>query len=221
MKNTSIWSVLMYQNSRRNEIMELPWPDSYYEPISGDRRYKLLEAALGEEDSEENRLRLKLWEYRYGSVSRNNGKPSMDNFMKLWLDLEFYSQKTNSIFGVKNAAKEIKRDIDSLGYQEMQEYGELGLTMLYQELVQAGRYYFNLCASDRNYTTELFGIKKISDERIVDKITGDVYRVCYMTPKAFKLQEDLEMFTKAVTEALEIEYPEQIKNLNAVIQKNN
>ncbi len=211
----------MYQNGKRNKIMELPWPDSFYEPISGDRRYKLLEEALGEEDSEENRLRLKLWEYRYGSVSRNNGKPSMDNFMKLWLDLEFYSQKTNSLFGVKNVAKEIKRDIDNMGYQEMQEYGELGLAMLYQEFVQAGRNYFMLCASDRNYTTELFGIKKISDERFIEKITGDVYRICYLTPKAFKLQEDLEMFTKAVTEAFEIDYSEQIDDLNAVIKKIN
>ena len=209
----------MYQNSRRTRIVELPWPDSYYEPISGDKRYELLNAALGEEDSEENRLRLKLWEYRYGKVAENNGKPKLDNFMKLWLDLEYFSGRTNSFFGVKKATKEIKKDMDHLGCQEMKEYGELGLALLYEELVQAGRYYFELCASDKNYTTEIFGLKTISQEKFVNKITDDVFRICYKTPKLLNLQDDLEMFTKAVTEALDTDYPEQIQGLNAAIKE--
>lgn len=200
-------------------MVEIPWPDSYYEPVSGEERYKLLQAAMQEEDSEENRLRLKLWEYRYDSAKKNNGKPKIDNFMRLWMNLEFASGRTSSVFGVKKVIKELTKDKEALGWEEMQAYGELGANLLYQELLQGGRYYFELCASDKNYNSELFGIKHISQDKFLNKITGDVYRICYMTPKAFGLQESFSVFTEAITEALAMDYPEQMEALQRAIEK--
>ncbi len=209
----------MYQNRRKRDVQELTWPDSYYVPASGEERFKLLDAALSEEDSEENRLRFLLWEFRYGQIKKNDGKPKTDYFMKLWMDLEFASGRTSSIFGVKKVIKEIKKDLEVLGFNELQEYGELGQELLYQEMVQAGRYYFELSATDKNYNSELFGLKQISDDKFFDKITEDVYRICYRTPKAFGLQGELELFTKAVTEALQLDYPELIDDLHRIIEK--
>ncbi len=209
----------MYQNKRKGNIQELPWPDSYYAPNSGEERYKLLDAAMSEQDSEENRLRFRLWECRYGQFAKNNGKPKLDYFMKLWMDLDFASGRTSSMFGVKKVIKEINKDLEVLGFSVAHEYGELGQELLYQEMVQGGRYYLALCATDKNYNSELFGLKQISEERFFDKITSDVYRVCYRTPKAFGIQEELEMFTKAVTEALELDYPEAMDDLHRVIEK--
>lgn len=210
----------MIKNNSKYKRVELPWPDNFYEPISGEERYQLLVAAINEEDNEENQLRLKLWQYRYDSVAKNNGKPSTDKFMRLWLDLEFASGRTSSLFGGKKISKLIKQDLDNLGWSVMDEYGDLGRELLHMELVQAGRYYFELCSTDRNYNTELFGMKQISRERFFDKIVSDVHRICYKTPKAFGLQKELELFTKAMTEALEIDYPDKIKDWEDVMKKN-
>ena len=209
----------MKQNRRRNKALDLTWPDNYYAPVSGEERYKFLDAAIQDEDSEANRFRLKLWEYRYGAVAKNKGKPKMDGFMKLWMDLKFASGRTNAVFGVKSVIKEIKKDIKSLGFSELDQYDEVEKDLLYKELVQAGQYYLELCASDKSYNTELFGLKQISDEHFEQKIINDVYSICYMTPSVFDLQKELELFTKAVTEALEKDYPELIPDLNAAVEK--
>ncbi len=210
----------MYRKSRRYQIEELTWPANFYEPISGEERYTLLEAAMKEVDSEENRLRYVLWQCRYGSTEKNHGKPKVDYFMKLWMDLEFASGRTSSVFGVKKVVKDIKKDLDQLGVTKMKEYGELGQELLYQEFVQGGRYYFELCASDKNYNTELMGLKQISDNHFLSKILSDVYRICYTTPTAFDLKEDLELFTKAVTNALEMDYPDLSEDLHKAIEAN-
>lgn len=199
-------------------IDQLPWPDNYYEPQSGaDRKVLLDEAML--EDNEANRIRYELWESRYGKVAKNNGKPKTDGFMKLWMDLEYASGRMSAIFGVKKIGKDIRNDVKKLECNEIEQYGELGQELLFMEMVQGARYYFDLCAGDKNYNTEAFGLVPITEERFKNKIAEDVYRICYTTPKAYGVEQELKLFTNAVMEALKMEYPEQWSNLVATLEE--
>lgn len=204
---------------KKNHMIEqLPWPDNYYEPQSGKDRKLLLDKAM-EEENEANRIRYALWEARYGKVAKNNGKPGTDGFMKLWMDLEYASGRISSIFGIKKIGKELRRDIKNLECSDIEQYGELGQELLFMEMVQGARYYFELCAEDRNYNTEAFGLVPITEERFKNKIAADVYRICFETPKVYGVEQELALFTKGVMEALKIDFPEQWSNLVATIEK--
>lgn len=193
------------------------WPESYYEPIEGGRRKKLLDQAMQEEDSKENQIRLKLWEYRYGKVAKNGGKPEVDYYIRFLMNLRFATAKINSIFSSTSIVKELRQDLKKMGVEEMKQMGDSEEALLYKEFVQLGRFYLDLCTKDKNYTTTCMGIVSLKEDKLYDKIAEDVYRIAYKGPKALGLDKELSVFTKAFTEAFETEFAEESMRLQKLI----
>lgn len=201
-------------------IENLSWPDNYYERLSGAERRRLLDEAILMNDTEENRMRLKIWECRYGKVPKGKSETGMDRFIKLWMDLDYASHRLGAVFGLRFIVKPIRQDMDILGITRLQDFGAYGEELMYQEMVQMGRYYFALCEEDKSYTSLALGLSRLNHEQFLQKITEDVYRICYQTPKVFGLQKELKLFTRAVTEALEIDFPGQKIKLMDAVQTN-
>ncbi len=201
-------------------VEKLSWPDNYYERLSGTKRRRLLDEALQLDDSEENRMRLKIWECRYGTATVRGTEAEVDRFMKLWMDLDYASHRLGAVWGFRFIVKPIRKDMGILGITRLQEFGVHGEDLMYKEMVQMGRTYFAICAEDKSYTSAALGLTHISHEKFLQKITENVYRICYQTPKAFGLEKELALFTKAITEALEIDYPEQKEKLMLAVNHN-
>ena len=67
------------------------WPEDYYRELDGALRKELLDKEIdscGGKIPEEDRLRLELWEARYGGADAG-----VDYFMKGWTDLSLIAKK--------------------------------------------------------------------------------------------------------------------------------
>ncbi len=72
--------------------------------------------------------------------------------------------------GKRRAVREIRKVKEDWDVELLKGRGELGEKLMYQELYNLIRFYMELCATDRNYTTTLFGMMRMDEEKVVQKI---------------------------------------------------
>ena len=186
--------------------MDTPTIAQYYREHDPMKRKALLDAAVLEEDSEENRIRRELWEIRYKEPQ--SGTPSRaDGFLSLWMSMEFNKNAGNKIFGSKSACKEIRKKLEQLKFKELQEMDELHHGLLYRECCHMVKMYMELCETDRSYNSTLCGIMHISKEKAKVKLQSDIVQTAVELPKAIGMEEELAIVTKAAREMYEVHFP--------------
>lgn len=186
--------------------MDTPTIAQYYREHDPMKRKALLDAAIAEEDSEENRIRKELWEIRY-SESQGGTPARADGFLGLWMSLEFNKNAGNKMFGMKSACKEIRKKLQQLKFQEYQTMGELHHQLLYRECCHMVKMYMELCETDRSYNSTFCGIVHISKERAKEKLRADIIQTAVELPKSIKMEEELGIVTRAAREMYEVHFP--------------
>lgn len=178
----------------------------YYREHDPMKRKALLDAAIAEEDSEENRVRSELWDIRY--QEQQSGTPSRaDGFLALWMSMEFNKNAGNKLFGTKSACKEIRKKLEQLKFKELQEQDELHQKLLYRECCHMVKMYMELCETDRSYNSTLCGIMHISKERAKAKLQADMLQTAVELPKSIGMEKELAIVTKAAREMYEVHFP--------------
>lgn len=186
--------------------MDTPTIAQYYREHDPMKRKALLDAAIAEDDSEENRIRRELWEIRYSEPQ--GGTPSRaDGFLGLWMSLEFNKNAGNKMFGMKSACKEIRKKLQQLKFQEYQTRDELHHELLYRECCHMVKMYMELCETDRSYNSTFCGIVHISKERAREKLKADIIQTAVELPKSIKMEEELGIVTRAAREMYEVHFP--------------
>ena len=161
----------MLERDAGQSVRQFEWPDDYYMETDGMRRKALLDQALAAEDTEENRMRLLLWNKRY---TDHKGKyDGTDHFFRVWVDLPFIVRECNSFLGKRKAGKRRAEVLETRGLnipEENPEYRDLW----YREFVNFCSTYIQISRNDRSYSTTLFGIGAIPEDNLLKKIAADL-----------------------------------------------
>ncbi len=69
------------------------------------------------------------------------------------------------------------------------------------------RVYMSLSLSDRSYGTTMFGLMKMGDDNLKDKLREDVSSMATYLPRRLKLEEELAPITRAIADTYEEFFP--------------
>ena len=181
---------------RKNQV--LAWPDDYYWETDAKKREEMLKGRLIVEDSEENRIRSRLFEKRY--VTPGKGIQGTDYFMKIIMTMEKIAESKDSFFGKKSFQKGIReiRDTFCLDLlQDKPEYSELWK----EEFVNLWSLYIEVCRDDNNYAGLLLGTGRMSKGRLIEKLEADIYHKSTELPEQLGLAREMAPFREAASEA--------------------
>lgn len=181
----------------------------YYQETDPMRRRRILEKSIEQgEDPERNRIRMELWEVRYQYQSRAAKGERGDGFLRLWIHMKYADGNTGGILGgVRRSRKEVQKEMDKLQFSRWQELGGLYEECFYEECLHLAALYMESCHTDKSYGSGLMGLMALSDEKVMDKLTDDVYGIAFRVPKALKLTEELSILTRAICQVYSARYP--------------
>lgn len=192
------------------------WPECYYQEENAQKRKSiLLQAMESEPEDAANDLRMKLWEMRY-LINGKQPDKQVDNFVGAWIDFIYLAKNCTSIIMGRHAKKELQKTRKKMG-MDLAENEIQVREVLYEEYRHLGRFYFKLCATDKNYGTKFMGMISLKDEDITYKIAHEVEQVAYFLPFKAKAQEDMRIFTEAVTQGFYDVFPNEREKLDGLI----
>ena len=191
-----------YRTTIENESVS--WPDDYYLETSAEKRKAILEAQLASDDSEDNRIRYQLWEKRYTSPKK--GFTGADYFMKTIITMETITDDHSIFFRKKRTEKEIRTIRDTFCLDLLKEKAEYSYIWK-EEFLHLWRLYIEACKDDRNYSGLIMGTGKMSEKRLVSKLTNDIYQKSVLLPEKLHLSEELSEFREAAREAVRLYLP--------------
>ena len=168
--------------------------------------------------SPENELRSKLLESRYGKKLEKG--QSVDYFIRGWMTLQFLANARKSFGFKRKVRKELASVKSDWQFELAAAYGETGQKVLYQEFCQLTRVYLELCQKDRNYGAILFGVGRIKEETMINKIGKDIYTIAYEIPREIEAEEELRLFTEAASRTLTESFPEIADDFYELVEKN-
>ena len=184
--------------SGREEIRRrlLSWPDCYYRERDPKIRLEMLDEADAEGlTPEDNAVRRRLHEIRYPSSG-----PVKDTFLKAWLDMRFLRDNSGSFFFRGKDPKKLDKVLAPLGFAEL--CGERSKeNLLYQELYHLGMLYASLCQEDKGYSSVLFGIGQLSDDKLGRKIGAEFRDIAVNVPGEYDKENKYELWTRAISDA--------------------
>ena len=186
----------------RRRLLNLP--DCYYRERDPKVRRRLLDEADKEElTPEENVVRRELYEIRYPK----NG-PVKDTYLRAWMNLRFILTQKSSLFSRgMNPKQVITKPLDEIGFAELGE-DSLYRSLLYQELYHLGMLYASLCTEDKNYTSLIFGLGSLSEEKLALKIGAEFQDIGVRVIELSKVDEKYRLWTDALTAAYCDLFPE-------------
>lgn len=185
----------------------LNWPDCYYREREPRIRKQLLDEADRQHlTPEDNGMRRKLFTLRYGD-GKLTGESVPDNYIKAWIEMRFLSQNGGRcLFSKGPNPKKIRKLFESIGYYDAADQSERNL--LYQEFYHLGMLYIALCQEDKQYNTVVLGFGRISEDSQARKIAGEFRTVARYVPEAYHMSEELELFSRAVSDAYRDMFPD-------------
>lgn len=186
--------------------MDTPVIAQYYRESDPLKRKELLDQAIASgEDKEANEIRQEIWNARYG-IKGEQGNPA-DGFLRLWMLLEFNRNASKKWFGVKNAVKDIRKELNTINFQELRSKGDLYEELMYRECQHLISLYIELCEKDKTYNSVLLGMMTMKKENATAKLKRDLYETAVCVPRDLGIEEELDLITRAARELYELQFP--------------
>lgn len=198
------------------------WVERFYYETEQEDREELLEQGLKEDGmTKENEFRQKLWEYRYVPLKREKGP--VDHFIRAFLTIDTLGRTKPGFFNNRAIKKDIASLRTILAMDLAEEYGELGKTLHYEEMKHLARTYITICLDDKNFSTMILGVGKLSKDTLNEKIADKIYSLARVVPKMHQFEEQVEPFTQALIEVYFEMFPKKAdrKRLQARLDGNN
>ena len=176
-----------------NDLLE-----SYYEEIDPAKRRKILDeyiATAGDSDPAAS-YRKALYEYR--NVDPADPQRKLDRFMLAFLDFLYLYRSSRILPG--RYVKEVKTTIGSLELDERVHTDPLFAEAFSLEVRNAARRYFETCKTD-GYHRKFFGITASKPEEKEKQRCIDVWRISYGLAERLGLEEEMDLFCRALSEA--------------------
>ena len=176
-----------------NDLLE-----SYYEEIDPAKRRNILDeyiATAGDSDPAAS-YRKALYEYR--NVDPADPQRKLDRFMLAFLDFLYLYRSSRILPG--RYVKEVKTTIGSLELDERVHTDPLFAEAFSLEVRNAARRYFETCKTD-GYHRKFFGITASKPEEKEKQRCIDVWRISYGLAERLGLEEEMDLFCRALSEA--------------------
>ena len=182
----------------------LNWPDCFYRERDAKIRKMLLDEADKEGlTPEENEIRRHLFELRYPE----NGAVK-DTFLRAWLEVRFLRENNgNFLFRSKGPTK-IIQILDEIGFADLGD-DRTYKGLLYQEVYHLGMLYASLCQEDKGYSSVIFGIGTMSEDKLANKIGAEFRDVAVNIPARFGVTGKYTLWTDALSDAFCDMFPEK------------
>ena len=182
------------------------WVDAYTRELNKEKRVEILEQAIEEEGlSPENELRKKILEARYGKSKERD----IDYFVRGWMQLHYLRESRLRLFAKKSRAKDRDSIRSDFQLALADSYGEAGRRVFYEEFTNLARVFLELCRTDSNYSSVIFGLGKMKEKSLSTKIAKDFYNIAVRAPEELGMEEELAEFRRALVDVFCEEYPEQ------------
>ena len=176
-----------------NDLLE-----SYYEEIDPAKRRNILDeyiAAAGGSDPAAS-YRKALYEYRY--VDPADPQKKLDRVMLAFLDFLYLYRSSRVLPG--RYVKEVQATIKALELDEKVHADPLFAEAFGMEIRNAARRYFETCKTD-GYHRKFFGITASKPEEKEKQRCLDVWRMTYGLAERLGLEEEMDLFCRALSEA--------------------
>lgn len=189
------------QQPPQEEKNPYDWPKNYYMEADAGKRLLLLQERVSQGDEgEDNLLRMEIWNRRYEFAKRrNSGQKYKDKYLTELFRLLMLSEESSRAFGKKKIMQETVSVLEQLGIMQEEHFTKI---LLLEELKHLFLVYAASCLSDRQYSTVLFGLGRMSREKIEQKLANDIYGIIYKLPENMNMQQEFDLLTEAGEMAL-------------------
>ena len=152
------------------------WPLCLYKERDPDVRFAMLgEAEKRGLTPELTPVIRTMLEKRY-----KQGEKPADTYLRFWLTCSLAGNSIHDGEIPDRDMEDIRKMAEDLGFADViAEHRDL----LYQEFYQTAILYINLSLTDKRYGSVVFGLGKLSDEKLIRKICEDTYRTGYIVPE--------------------------------------
>ena len=194
------------------------WPESYYLENDPKSRWELLQKAAqeGKIDPQEKALREELWTKRYGRKMNKKG-PIGDGYIGLWVTMSLHLRDLDSKLRRRTILKELDRELVELGL-DATRLDARTRELVDLELLHAMRIFYITC-NEGSYNSQLFGLMRLKENRLIEKIAFDVYGIAYQMPEKLGMTERFEALQKAAYRGFAERYPNSIDLLDDLINQ--
>ncbi len=172
--------------------------DEYFEEVNAKKRHQILkslEAQPGEEEALEQ-IR-KLNELRY---QRNRNGKYVDLFLRVLVSLRAQAGVNPSKFSKSKFTKQTLGDMHTLCLDRTDEFSP---DILYREMCNMIALYISLCYESPRYRQSGVGFRKMSDERLEDKIRSDLNELWNEIPKYIEIKDEYLILRRAMDDMMD------------------
>lgn len=193
------------------------WPESYYRENDPAKRWELLQEAAREGwiDRQEQTLREELWSLRYGQKKVKKGPPH-DRYIGFWVTMNLNLQDIDSRFRRRSILRETDQLLTELGIDATQ-LEDSRRELVYLELLHAMRIFYSTC-TDGTYNSQLFGLMRLKEDKLIEKIIYDIFNIAYRMPKKLAMSERFVLLQQAAYKGFYERYPNHVDLLDQLIE---
>ena len=142
------------RKENEKESIALKWPDDYYKETDAKKRRTLLSQAMEQGlEPQENKIRMDLWERRYGR------KEGVDEFLASWINLIYFANVVKKDRISIWHRKEKDQIMRSLCVDMLEEGDEKVRELLYLEICHMLDFYMDICKTDKKYSGLILGLE--------------------------------------------------------------
>ena len=171
--------------------------DAYYAETDPELRKQLLEDGCeAAPDEKLNALRRELWNFRY--TDPKDSKHRVDRLLWQCVNFVCIYRMSAPPFLRKGGERDVKKALAEMGLELAEAYGEAGRAELYREYRNATQRYLSISYNDKYYRKKYFGILSMKNEECKGKMAEDIWKLSIGVIERFHLQNQLELFSRAV-----------------------
>lgn len=172
---------------------------SFYNELDAGKRFVLYEKISAEKENDDiNVFRKKLIDYRYNKI-RKTKEYGDKCLMEIVLLLAHSNDYT--VFS-RSGKKKILQAMKNLGLQEIPKENEIQRALLYWELRNVAKRYYETTNSVQ-YGKKFFGTQDSSREEKLARTAKDVEAITVKIPQIFDLEKEMEIFSDAFIDEFE------------------
>lgn len=171
--------------------------NEYYKETDPIKREEILGTLSADACSPEQQRQLRaLFDLRYAS----NGKGGYnDRFLGAWMELKIVIENRIGGLAKRRIARQVSSALQTLCLNRTEEFDR---DILYREMCHLVSLYIYACSTDTNYGSLLWGMGKISEEKLQSKLTADLKQLKETIPQYAADTDNFDILKNAITDIL-------------------
>lgn len=154
------------------------WRHDYARQTDEAKRRTMLEAALLEDadHAADHALRAEMAKVRYAD-------PKADGYIRFWMEALYTHRSGGGLFAHRRLEKNMAAGAKLLFLDRYESLDESGRQVVEEELLQMMRLYLKISLSDSKYASQLYGMMKMSDGGLRQKVAEEFLLVTRTLPQ--------------------------------------